>query len=515
MYMYLAYMLKMQRRKTMNKLFKLTSVLLILAMLFTFAACTGTDTQTPSDTDDSKDTTSTDTTPSDKYADIAGEYLLDGSNLGMPMKWYIKVTADGKFQIATQRDYATLKGEGTIGDKDGTYLLYYSDSTAESPKTATFTFEGKNMVFSTNIPIGSASLSPNVDEGKYPTAKFIANEDILGTYLGTFEKASQMGNVVYDYSLVLSIGNEFAFSSSFVMMGETYTRTENGTFDVADGKITFTSTEVNGEKLDTAATVEGTIADKAIKVAFKLSDMASAAQEIEAKLGVYADIAGTYVGLYEKQMGMMKLSYATVLTLDAFGGYEYYTYDATTSEADYSEKGTYTYADGKFSFTSEKEGATAVEGTYASYVISVKFPISAAMSTPVDLTFYAEEVSGAFMAITTEEGVHYAATLELAGNQFVMMVGIYGEDAPKYVAVGTFEIKSAMMTTLSFTTTAVYTDMAMENAVTDIPAELKTISAPVAESGINAELLFDLDDAKLVGFQLSHEMPELPEIDEH
>jgi hypothetical protein len=38
--------------------------------------------------------------------------------------------------------------------------------------------------------------------------------------------------------------------------------------------------------------------------------------------------------------------------------------------------------------------------------------------------------------------------------------------------------------------------------VTDIPVELATVSAPVAESGINANLLFDLDDAAVVGFAL-------------
>ena len=39
----------------------------------------------------------------------AGEYLLDASPLGMPMKWFIKITADGKFAISTTRDYASLK----------------------------------------------------------------------------------------------------------------------------------------------------------------------------------------------------------------------------------------------------------------------------------------------------------------------------------------------------------------------------------------------------------------------
>ena len=52
-------------------------------------------------------------------------------------------------------------------------------------------------------------------------------------------------------------------------------------------------------------------------------------------------------------------------------------------------------------------------------------------------------------------------------------------------------------------TTALYKDAEMKEAVTEIPAELKAVSAPVAESGINAELPFDLDDSKLIGFQFA------------
>lgn len=179
------------------------------------------------------------------------------------MKWYIKVTADGKFVISTARDYATVKGEGSVGSKDGTYMFVYSDSTSEAPKTATFTMEGKNMVFSTNIPIGAASLSPNADEGKYPTAKIIAHEDLQGTYLGEYEKVSAMaGSVLYSYELVLGNGLEYTFSSSFSMMGNVYTRTETGTFAVDGQKISFTVRSVDGEAVEAPAAVEGTIADR-------------------------------------------------------------------------------------------------------------------------------------------------------------------------------------------------------------------------------------------------------------
>ena len=486
---------------------KLIAMLLVLAMVFSFAACAETTTD--------PGTTNPSNPPADAkdYSAIAGEYLLDASNLGMPMKWYIKITADGKFQIATDRAYATLKGEGDIGDKDGTYMFVYSDSTSESPKTATFTIENKNLIFSTNVPIGAASVSPNLEEGKYPTAKIIAHEDIQGTYLGEYEKVSAMaGNVLYSYELTLGNGMEYTFSSSFAMMGGTYTRTETGTFAIDGSKISFTALAVDGEAIEAPAAVDGTIADNKITAAFKLSAMASEAQEVEARLGVYADVAGTYTGLYEKAMGPMVLSYGCKLELDAFGGYKFTTVSITDISAlnrpfdpeavDYSEEGTYTYADGKFTLTASAEGAEAKEATLANYVLSAKFPISAMVPTAVDLALYAEEVSGIFSATAAleDDKMVYTATLVLSGNKFVLSVAAEDEKLVAYVAEGTFEIKKAMLTTVELTTTSL---MAYDVIVAEIPAELATISCPVNESGINAELLFNVDDAATLGFQLA------------
>ena len=480
----------------MKNLFKTIAMLLVFAMLFAFAACAPK-------ADDNKDPeSSTPAQENNAYADIAGEYLLDGSNLGMPMKWYIKVTADGKFVIATTRDYASIKGEGTVGSKDGTYMFVYSDSTAEKPKTATFTMDGKNMVFSTSVPIGVASLSPNADEGKYPTAKVIACEDIQGVYLGEYEKVSAMaGTVLYSYELTLGNGMEYTFSSSFSMMGNVFTRTEIGSFAVDGQKISFTALSVDGEAVETPAAVDGTIVDKTIKAAFKLSMMASEAQEIEARLGVYAEQAGVYAGLYEKQMGPMTLSYLTKLELDAFGGYKFSTASSSAPETvDYTEEGTYTVADGKFTFQSSAEGAAAVEGTLANYVMQAKFPISQMVPTAVDLSLYAEEVSGKFSGTATNNDKTYTATLELKGNAFVLTVSEDGASEPAYVAKGTFEIQKTMLCSVVMTTAELTANGA---AVAEIPAELATVSAPVAESGINAELLFDLDDAAVLGFQLT------------
>lgn len=460
---------------------KLISILLCFAMLATFATACGGEEKT--------DTTA-----------IAGEYVLDASNLGMPMKWFIKVTEDAKFSIATDRAYSNLKGEGTIGNTDDTYMFVYSDSTNEAPKTATFKAEGANLVFSTNVPIGAASVSPKENEDgttDYPTAKGIKCEENLGTYMGTYVKESAMaGTVNYNYELTLGYGLEYTFASSFSMMNQVFTITESGLFAIDGDKITFTATVKDGVAVEAPAAVEGTIANKEITAAFKLSAMAAEPQSVTAKFATYADVAGEYVGVIEKAMGPMVLKYDTKLVLDAFGGYKYTT--STMGEVDYTEEGTYTYADKKFTFTSSAEGATAVEATFDGFVITTKFPMSAMVSTPVDTVLYADTVSGAFAVEATEEEVKYNVALELKADKFALEVKV--NDAVAYTAKGTFTVTTGMMSAVVLTTTEL--TGADGAAVADIPAELATISAPVSDSGININLVYDLDDSTTIGFAL-------------
>lgn len=426
---------------------------------------------------------------------IAGEYVLDASNLGMPMKWYVRITEDAKFTIATDRDYTNKKGEGTIGNTDDTYMFVYSDSTNESPKTATFKVEGVNLVFSTSVPIGTASVSV-VEDGDnkiYPTAKGIKYEEYLGEYVGTYEKVSAMaGTVNYSYELDLSYGMEYTFASSFSMMGGTYTLKESGTFAIDGTKISFTATTRDDAAVENPTTVEGTIENKEITAAFKLSMMASEAQTITAKYAIYSDVAGTYTGKIEKAMGPMTLVYDTKLVIDAFGGYKYTTTNSD-GEEDYTEEGTFVAENGVIKFTSNAEGATAVEGTYNNYTITTKFPMSAMVSTPVDTVVYAESVSGTFKAETEYNGVKYNVELTLSSNKFELKLAADGKDV--YAVNGTFEINIGMTDTLIFTAESI--------SVADAALDAFNMSAPISDSGINVTIPYDLDDTETIGFSLT------------
>ena len=492
----------------MKKFIKLTALLLALLLVLPLAvACNKNN---GDNTDNGKNPANTttnaggDATPGDnKYADIAGEYILDASNLGMPIKRYIKISADGKFVIGADRTYTSLKGDGSVGNSGDTYMFLYSDSTNESPKTATFKFEGVNMVFSTSVPIGSASISPNTDENIYPVAKKIVHEELLGTYSGNLDKATGMGTVPYTFEITLGYGLEYTFSSSFTMMGTSMTRVECGTFAVDGEKITFTATVVDDVAVEAPVAVEGTLTNSKITAPFKLSAMASAADTVEMSFAKYAEVAGTYTA---KVMLMGSLEFGATIVLDSFGGYKYTTTDPAQDNAvQYEETGSFTIDGGKIVLTASAEGATPVEGTITDFTITAKLYVHSMITVSTNITFYSEAVSGEFSATaTTEAGAEYVSTLLLYGNTYTLGVA-KADGTIVYACEGTFEIQTAVVTSLVLTATKVCSDLSFSDntVIANAPDEVKVITAPVSDAGINAGLIFDLDDTATIGFSFS------------
>ncbi len=472
----------------MKKMLRFLALALVLVMMTSMlCACVGPADTTTKGGDATTTKPNDNQTPADKYAAIAGEYYLDAAPLGMPMAWYVKVTADGNFIIANKRDFentANYKGKGTVGEKDGTYMFLYEDSTPDAPKTATFTVQNGNLVFSTNVPIGAASVSPKEENGvtTYPVALAIGAEEHLGTYIGEFLKESAMaGNVLYSYELELGYGYVYTFESSFAMGGTTYTWTETGHFTVDGTKITFTS-DAEG-----ATPAEGTIADKKITAAFRLSQMGATPQEITAEFAPYADVAGQYSNFISK----MGTNFYTFLTLKGNGVYTYEAY--AEGEKTCSDEGTFTVDGTKITLTSNAEGAAPMEATVENYTISgenLKFSVyTGTPATPQ--TFYAEHTQGVFSAnATTEGGVEYTAELKVIGNTFLLTVTAAGAAAPAYTLEGTFQIvKSMGAVTMNLT-------VITENAI------FQTATAAVSETSINVELPFDPDDGAKLGFQM-------------
>ncbi len=367
----------------------------------------------------------------DDVSALAGTYLLDASPLGMPLTVYLIIGEDGTFRLTNKPEGGADKGNGKIGSQDGLYLMVYSDSTNEQMKTATFTADGGKLVFSTAVPYGAASFSPNTEDPEnpiYPVAKKIAYEEYLGEYVGSLEVQAMGSSIVYEVTVSLDYGTEYTLTSTFAMGGETYDFTQTGSFSIADGQIS----------LDGREGQIGTIDENGMTVSAFLSAMASSPREISLQKALTADAAGEYLGF--KDMSMMGFTVNASLVLDAVGGY---VYTASLGEEDnYVLEGSFSCEDGVLVLN--REDADALEGTLANQVIEIKVPISASVPMTTAIVFYGEAVQGEFFAETeAEDGSRYESALTLNPDAtYTIAVKKDGEDA--YQEAGTFAVEASM-----------------------------------------------------------------------
>lgn len=226
---------------------------------------------------------------------LAGDYLLDATPYGLPLTFYIRIDADETFTISNQRDFSVDKGNGTVTESNGIFVLVYSDSTAAEPKTATFTVVDGNLVFSTRVPVGTAGIDSHDFENLPIIAHTLTHEEILGEYVGTYVKENgiTIGGTTYEYSLILSADESYTFTCTYslsITIGgstaytfvETGTFTRNGTVFVITPK---TQTNAAGETLqiETPTSVTGTIIDGVITVAFQHSVTSTSRDECTAE----------------------------------------------------------------------------------------------------------------------------------------------------------------------------------------------------------------------------------------
>lgn len=340
--------------------------------------------------------------PTMAEVNLAGTYILDASPLGMPMKMYLIINEANEFQWTNKLEGGVDKGNGTIGAKDGTYVMLYSDSTNENLKTATFNMENGALVFVTRVPYGAAGINPNTEEGLFPTAKKLVAEEALGLYVGSHEVEAMGATITYEYELELLVGAEYIFTCNFTVMGQAQEYVQKGTFDLANGEIILNAENLPEQK--------GTWQDGVINVNAYVSAQSKAGADITLKKATTAEAAGVYTGV--KDMTAMMGVYANAtLKLDAVGGY---TYESVIDGEAYTEKGTFTHEGTKIILQSEEEGAASVEGTLEANVLSIKMKISSAVPMATLIPFYHENIQGTFTSEGEDEmGILHYSTLVL------------------------------------------------------------------------------------------------------
>ena len=459
----------------MKKTAKLTALLLTLALVFSLLTACGpqqdagttpatvqpggsTSAVTPASSDA---TTPTDPQPAGDCA-AQGEYFLDGSPLGMPMQWYLKIQKDGSFQISTARDYAADKGNGKVAENNGTFVLVYSDSTNEAPKNASFVMKDGNLYFTTPLPIGTANM-PGSEETPF-IAYCYAHEDLLGEYVTEYVSEGRMGTVLYDISLKLDTGRRFLYTSVFTMAGGEYTYAEEGSFDISGKEISLTTarkvtvnTIESGELSDVAQpeTVTGTIENGVIHLALITSPMKADRVELDLETATTAQVAGSYIGYKVNE----RFSIDSVLKLKKNGKYSYSSdfLSAAMGGAKYYEEGTFTFDETGVTLTplkaktddaelAEVTGAEPNVLTKTGLVLSGKMP-TGGMATA--LTLVHGSIVGTFAAKIAEPAQEgepvYAPELIMRGDQSFTLTVRCGLDEP-FVKEGTFEAEEGMIT---------------------------------------------------------------------
>lgn len=365
---------------------------------------------------------------------LAGTYQLDASSLGMPLNVYLTVDENGAFQWTNKLVDGVDKGHGKIGEQDGLYMMLYSDSTNDAVKTATFTMDGVNLLFSTKVPYGSSSFSPNMENPEspiYPVAKKLLYTEYLGEYVGSLEVEAMGSVIVYQAELTLMNGAEYAMTSRFTMGGTEYTYEQQGTFAIADGQLTLVCEGKDGQA--------GTIDGNGISIPLFLSAMASSPRQIELKKAVTAEVAGVYTGV--KDLSAMGVYARTELVLDAVGGFTYVS--RIEGEEDFTLAGTFT-VDGE-TVTLCPEGGEAVECALANDVLTAKLRINAAVPMATTITFYRDVVQGVFTAAGEDaNGSAVAGTLTLnPDGTYAIAVEMDGMVA--YEEEGTFVTEPSML----------------------------------------------------------------------
>lgn len=349
---------------------------------------------------------------------LAGTYILDASPLGMPLKIYLMIDENNNFQWTNKLEGGVDKGNGTIGSQDGTYVMLYSDSTNENLKMATFTVENGALVFSTRVPYGAAGVSPNQEEGLYPTAKKLVAEEALGLYVGSHEVEAMGSVITYEYELELKVGAEYILTSHFTVMDMEQEYVQQGSFSLVDGVIILNAPNLPEQK--------GTWQDGVINVNAYVSAQSKAGADITLKKATTAEAAGVYTGV--KDMSAMGFYANATLKLDAVGGY---TYESVIDDSAYTEKGSFTYENGKVVLTSDAEGAAPVEGVLEACVLTIKMRIHSDVPMATSIPFYHEKIQGTFTCEGEDElGIPHYSTLVLNadGTYSINVDDMYFED---------------------------------------------------------------------------------------
>lgn len=179
--------------------------------------------------------------------DVANEYYIDLTDLGMNLTIYLQLDEEGNFLFSNTLDFETNKSSGTFQASDGDYIMVYDSINGEEKSvsdglTSTFEVQEDGSLDFTGcdyIYYGSAKATTTSED--HPGAKLIAyivpeNYDAPDTstefQTGSYEAEVRKENITYRHSISFYEDETYLHQISYEENGNLKFAWETGNYGV-------------------------------------------------------------------------------------------------------------------------------------------------------------------------------------------------------------------------------------------------------------------------------------------
>jgi len=205
-----------------------------------------------------------------RVAALAGQYYVDMTPFGMPMRFYLTIEEDGSFELANAA--GEVRDSGIVEVRMGGFTLVYD---REEEARVNFTVSYDVLTFADRVPFGTVNVGSD-EAGVYVTANpvsddYVAPESgmpggmggmppgmpggmppampptedngVVGTFAAEYEIVTGMGAMTHNFTMELNEDLTFEFTENTVTAMGPRDNDFSGTYEVADGVVTFTVAE--------------------------------------------------------------------------------------------------------------------------------------------------------------------------------------------------------------------------------------------------------------------------------
>lgn len=213
--------------------------------------------------------------------DLANDYYIDLTDLGMKLNIYLRLDGEGNFIFSNTLDFETDKSSGTFQKSEDEYIMVYSSVNGEEKSvseglTSTFTvMEDGSLDFTNTECIHYGSARPTAAESDDPDAAMIAHivpEDFEapdtesdfqpGIYVT--EDVTE-GGVTYAHAVSFYEDNSYVHLTVFEQDGKTMFDCETGTYGISTTQLAMEPANAEGEGHDGRVESE-VVDDSALKL---------------------------------------------------------------------------------------------------------------------------------------------------------------------------------------------------------------------------------------------------------